>query len=195
MTTLAAAGSDPLTRPPVVLGLAAAATAGGVIAVVLLATSSILETPGQAALRTGALIVAHIVPALYLWWRHPASRFPGLLLIVALSFAGYGLVGVAAEWPHYLGRLLTFVALPLAIYVFLAFPAGRLVGRASSVVVALLVMITAGGWLALGLTRPPCPPRSRSSPAATHAPEPHQRRRRPGLAVDLTRALFVAARR
>ncbi len=151
MSARTTAANDPLTRAPVVAALAVAATVATVLAVVLLDTSSSLTHPGQAALRVGALGLTHIVPALYLHWRRPDSRFPALMLIVTLSFGGYGLVGVGAPWPYYLGRLLTFVALPLGFYVVLAFPSGRLVGRPATRVVAAMAILTTGGWLALGL--------------------------------------------
>ena len=68
------------------------------------------------------------------------------MLLLALTFGAYGLVGVDAAWPYLIGRLGTFVALPLALYVFLAFPTGRLVGRASVAAVgAALVVTSAAG--------------------------------------------------
>ena len=157
MNARAAARTDPLTRPPVVLGLAVAATAAALAGTLLMAASSTLEQPEVAALRTGALALAHIAPALYLWWRHPSSRFPALLLIVAVTFGAYGLVAVDAPWPYLLGRLMTFLALPIAFYVFLAFPSGRLDDRAARIVVAGTAVITAGGWLALALAAPAIP--------------------------------------
>lgn len=153
----AASRTDPLTRPPVVLGLAVAATAAALVGTLLMATSTTLEQPEVAALRTGALALAHIAPALYLWWRHPSSRFPALLLIVAVSFGAYGLVAVDASWAYLFGRLMTFLALALAFYVFLAFPSGRLDDALSRIVVAATAVITVGGWLALALAAPVIP--------------------------------------
>ncbi len=192
MSIRTAPAHDPLARAPVVLGLAAAATATGAIAVVLLATSSILEAPGQAALRTGGLIVAHIAPALYLWWRRPTSRFPALLLIVALGFCGWGLVGLGGEWAHYLGRLFTFIALPLALYPFLAFPGGRLADRASRAVVASLTLVATGGWLALGLIGPVVPTTIPTFACGDACPQsPVAIGDDQGLADEVTRVVFV----
>lgn len=185
---------DPLTRPPVVLGLAAAATLAGIIAVVLLSSSSTIEDPRAAALRTGAIAAAHIVPALYLWWRHPASRFPALMLLVALTFGAYGLVGVDAEWPYLIGRLFTFVALPLAYYVFMAFPTGHLVGRASVVAVGVLAVITFGAWLAFALAGPAIPTTIPSLSCGSACPaSPIAIGDGPGADQTLTRIAFVAA--
>lgn len=157
MSTARATETDPLTRPAAVLGLAVAASLSAIIGVVLMASSSTLEDPTTAALRTGALAAAHIIPALYLWWRHPASRFPALMLLLALTFGVYGLVAVDAAWPYLIGRLGTFIALPLGLYVFLAFPSGRLVGRGSVAAVGAAAVLTGAGWLILSLTSPVIP--------------------------------------
>ncbi len=157
MRTPEATATDPLTRPAVVLGLAAAASLCAIVGVVLMASSSTLDDPTAAALRSGALAAAHIIPALYLWWRHPTSRFPALMLLLALTFGAYGLVAVDAPWPYVIGRLGTFVALPLGLYVFLAFPSGRLVDRASVMVVQAAAVLTVAAWLILSLTSPVIP--------------------------------------
>ena len=160
---------------------------------VLLGTSSTLEHPAQAALRIGALALAHILPALYLWWRHPRSRFPALMLLVALSFAGFGLVALDAPWPYFVGRLLTFVGLPLAFYVFLAFPSGHLVGRAAVAVVGIDVLITLGGWLALGLAGPSIPTTIPSLSCGDACPSSPVAIGDGGLTESVARIVFVAA--
>jgi signal transduction histidine kinase len=134
--------------------LTVVATAGGAAGVVLLTTSDVIGRPVLAALRVGALVAVHLVSGLYLWVRRPESRFPAILLLVAIFFALFGLAGIDAPWPHAIGRLCTFLTVPIGAYLFLAFPAGRVVDRMSRAVLWALLVAMGGGWLAVSMLTP-----------------------------------------
>jgi signal transduction histidine kinase len=136
----------------------------------LASTSDYLQRPMAAGVYWSYLVAAPMLTGLYWWNRRPASRF-GLLLIafgasawlVSWQGASSSLafdIGVLAEGPSWL----------LTIYLFLAFPAGRLETTAERVLVALCglaVLLTFLPWALLApviagagvLTRcaPTCP--------------------------------------
>jgi signal transduction histidine kinase len=97
-----------------------------VITVWLSATSEHLRWPAASALFWGWMIVAPMLTGLYWWVRRPASRFGPLLVIFGamvwlISWQASSTpllfdIGVVAEGPYFL----------LTIYLFLAFPMGRL---------------------------------------------------------------------
>ena len=101
------------------------------VTVVLALTSDHLQRPVAAALYWGYLVAAPMLIGLYWWTRRPASRFGRLLIafgavtwVVTWQAADVPLIsnlGVLAEAPFFL----------LTIYLFLAFPLGRVEPRAA----------------------------------------------------------------
>jgi signal transduction histidine kinase len=99
------------------------------VTVALAVTSDHLQRPAAAALYFGYEVAASMAIGLYWWMRRPASRF-GLLLIAfgalawIVSWEGSSTpvvfdLGVLAEGPYWL----------MTIYLFLAFPLGRIEPR------------------------------------------------------------------
>ena len=109
-------------------------------AVVLGVTSGHVERPAVTGLYRGYLVGAPMLIGLYWWMRRPASRFGPLLVgfgvvawVYSLQSSGVPLLfglGVASEAP-----LLWFT-----FYLFLAFPMGRLEGRAVRALMAALAV-------------------------------------------------------
>jgi signal transduction histidine kinase len=75
--------------------------------------------------------------------RRPEDRFAALLLAAAALFALSVLALSAASLPHSVGRLAVWVAEPFVIYLLLAFPSGRLPGRAERAVFAASAALAA----------------------------------------------------
>jgi signal transduction histidine kinase len=101
-------------------------------------TSDYLERPTAAGIYWGYLVAAPLVIGLYWWKRRPVSRFGPLLVAFGLltwvvSWQGASSplafdIGVLAEGPFWL----------LTIYLFLAFPMGRVEPRAARGLMAAL---------------------------------------------------------
>jgi signal transduction histidine kinase len=104
----------------------------------LAATSDYLQRPATAGIYWGYLVAASMLIGLYWWIRRPASRFGPLLVAFGalawlVSWQGASSapafdIGVLAEAPAFL----------LGIYLFLAFPMGRVEPRAARWLMAAL---------------------------------------------------------
>src|SRR6201991_4425218 len=125
--TAAAAPVRPYVSTTTVQRLVAAAILPmAVVTVWLAATSDHLRWPAASALFWSWLIVASMLTGLYWWVRRPASRFGPLQVlfgvfvwVISWQASDTPIVfdlGVLAEGPYFL----------LTIYLFLAFPMGRL---------------------------------------------------------------------
>jgi len=106
-----------------------------------MASSSTLEDPTRPPCAAAPCRGAHHPGALSVV-APPASRFPALMLLLALTFGAYGLVAVDAGWPYLIGRLGTFIALPSALRVP-GLPDRPPGGRASVATVGAAVVVTA----------------------------------------------------
>ena len=123
-------------------------------AVWLGATSDHLERPTATALYRGYLVAVPLLVGMYWWLRRPASRFGPLLVafggiawVYSLQSSNVPLlfdVGVLAEAP----------ALWLTFYLFLAFPMGRLEGRAERILMTALAIVLAVGFVPWALLSP-----------------------------------------
>jgi len=96
------------------------------------------------------LIVNYVGAGLIAWWRRPDSRF-GPLMVAAgfVNFLGGALGWASADVPVTIGLVLALLPPMFFLYVFLAYPTGRLAGRAERAIV-VGAFVTAIG---LGLAR------------------------------------------
>ncbi len=105
----------------------------------------------------GVLVLFPIVALIYLaagvvaWWRRPSNRFGVLLIGGALAFLAAGLLNVTIPSVAAVGLITAELPLAVVLHLVLAFPSGRLRGRADRVAVALIyfetVVLEAAQWL------------------------------------------------
>jgi signal transduction histidine kinase len=121
-----------------------AATALGVLAVALGAAALALA-PGAEDLPEGGVAVAYIGVAgawgfvaagVFAWLRRPDNRTGPLMIAVGLATVTAGLQFSDAALPFVLGGLFDTLIVALLVHLLLAFPSGRLTGRAARVTVA-----------------------------------------------------------
>ncbi len=110
-------------------------------AVLLAATSDHLERPTATALYRGYLVAAPLLVGLYWWHRRPASRFGPLLVGFGAVAWVYSLQSSNVPLLFDLGVLAEAPAVWLTFYLFLAFPSGRLEGRAVRALMAALAIV------------------------------------------------------
>jgi len=91
------------------------------------------------------IVLPYVLAGVVAWWRRPESRFGPLMVA-----AGFGMFLSSLQWanwalPYTIGLAFDLLPAVLFIHVFLAFPGGRLEGRAERGLVA------AGYFAAVGL--------------------------------------------
>jgi signal transduction histidine kinase len=91
------------------------------------------------------IVLPYVLAGVVAWWRRPESRFGPLMVA-----AGFGMFLSSLQWanwalPYTIGLAFDLLPAVLFIHVFLAFPGGRLEGRAERALVA------AGYFAAVGL--------------------------------------------
>jgi signal transduction histidine kinase len=112
-------------------------------AVWLAATSEHVERPTATALYRGYLVAAPLLVGLYWWLRRPASRFGPLLVTFGGLAWVYSLQSSDVPLLFDLGVVVEAPATWLTFYLFLAFPMGRLEGRAERVLMWALAIVLA----------------------------------------------------
>jgi signal transduction histidine kinase len=123
-------------------------------AVWLAATSDHVERPTATALYRGYLVAAPLLVGLYWWLRRPSSRFGPLLV----GFGGmawvYSLQSSDVPLLFVLGVVVEAPLLWLTFYLFLAFPMGRLDGRAERALMGALAFVLAAFFVPWVLLSP-----------------------------------------
>jgi signal transduction histidine kinase len=125
------------------LALGGFAAAGTVVA--LAYTSDHVVEPGLRAALLDWIVVPYVLAGLVAWWRRPESRFGPLMVAAGFVMFLSGLQWSNQALPYTLGLLFDLAPAVLFLHVFLAFPTGRLEGRAEHWLVA------AGYAVAFGL--------------------------------------------
>ena len=149
-----AAGVGALSAATLVFGLAAAGPPDRMTAVVV--HTLMVAVPGAVAV--GVLR------------RRPGDRFAVLLLVATALLAMTALSLSDDSLPHSVGRVSVWVVEPLIVYLLLAFPFGRLAGRAERVVFQVAVAIAAVLYVAPMLLTAASPSRPRTTRAVRPAP-------------------------
>jgi hypothetical protein len=132
-------------RPAVLAAIGAAGLAVAGLTVALGLTSDALDHVPIRIFLNDWLIVNYIVAGLIAWWRRPDSRFGPLM--VAAGFVNF--LGGAFDWANAdvlvtIGLVLDLLPPMFFLYVFLAYPSGRLASRVDQLVV-LGAFVTAVG--------------------------------------------------
>jgi signal transduction histidine kinase len=108
------------------------------ITMVLALTSDRLQRPLAAALYWGYLVAASMAIGLWWWIRRPASRFGTLLVLFGVGVWIVSWQGANAPLAFDLGVLVEPPFFLLSIYLFLAFPMGRIESRPERWLMGLL---------------------------------------------------------
>jgi signal transduction histidine kinase len=123
-------------------------------AVWLAVTSDHVERPVPTGLYRGYLVAAPLLVGLYWWLRRPASRFGPLLVGFGAVAWVYSLQSADAPLLFDLGVLVEAPLLWLTLYLFLAFPTGRLDGLAERVLMAGMAFVLLGFFVPWALFSP-----------------------------------------
>jgi signal transduction histidine kinase len=128
----------------VLWALALAGCAAGWALVALAYASDHVPEPGIRAALLDWIVLPYILAGVVAWWRRPESRFGPLMVAAGFVMFLSGLQWSNAALPYTVG--LTFDLLPavLLLHVFLAFPDGRLEGRAERALVATGYIVALG---------------------------------------------------
>ena len=157
MSSIFAADRISVIREPSLTPARAAAMLGaGAVAAGLTAwsaaESTVLVAPDAAATLRTAVVVAYTVGGVFTLWRGQTGRFGYLLVLLGLFYALTSLVASADADVHSAGRLLNAAFVGLYVFVFLAFPSGRLGSRFERVIVGVYVAGAALLWPVVALT-------------------------------------------
>jgi hypothetical protein len=101
-------------------------------------TSHYLERQAAAGIYWGYLVAASMLIGLYWWIRRPASRFGPLLVAFGVLVWLVSWQGASSPLAFDIGVLAEGPAFVLGIYLFLAFPMGRVEPRAARWLMAAL---------------------------------------------------------
>ena len=131
MSSVLAADGIPVARtaslrPLTTLALLSAGVVAGGLTAWAAAQSPVLAAPDAAAVLRGLIVFAYVAAGTFTWERRPSERFGSLLIVLGLTYALTGFIVSQDEVLHTAGRLLTAAWAGLYVYVFLAFPSGRL---------------------------------------------------------------------
>jgi signal transduction histidine kinase len=118
-----------------------------VVAVVAAATTfwvtinaKFLEYPYWLAVQKADFILGPVFVGLYWHYRRPDNRLGLMMIALGLVLIPYGLESVRSPYPFTVGTLVEAVYIPLALAIVLAFPNGRLDGRAERLILVGVVV-------------------------------------------------------
>lgn len=135
-------------RPAAVGTIALAGCAAGVASFEFALTSDAigndLGEPLLIATLWNWMTLAYVLGGLLAWWRRPASRFGPLMIVTGFVCFLVTLSWTSSDVPFTIGQALDKLPAALFLYVFLAFPSGRLSGRFERVLV-VAAFVTAIG--------------------------------------------------
>jgi signal transduction histidine kinase len=132
-----------------VLAVAAALLCAGVVAVTL--TGAPQHERATAAVVFGLLVGTPMAVGLVAWQLNPDDRFARLLVASGPVFALTALSESGNSVLYSLGRVSVWLAVPVLLYLMLAFPAGRLVARRDRRLMAAVAALVATLYLPTAL--------------------------------------------
>src|SRR4249920_2989688 len=144
-----------VARPPtraLIWAIALAGCAAGTSSFVFALTNSAIGADLGEPLVIATLWIwttlAYILGGLLAWWRRPGSRFGPLMIVTGFVCFLVTLSWTSSDVPYTLGQALDKLPAVLFLYVFLAFPSGRLTGRFERGLVAVAFVTAIGLELA-----------------------------------------------
>ena len=128
-----------------VLWALAVAGLGILTGVLILGVASARLEPG--ALRVfliAWIVVPYVLSGAVAWWRRPASRFGPLMMLTGFVMGLTPMQWSSQPLVHSVGNFFDMLPAALFLHVFLAFPSGRVRGRAERVLVVVMYAVTLG---------------------------------------------------
>jgi signal transduction histidine kinase len=123
---------EPAQRPQTAgTAIAIGALVVGALAVVVTLRAHFLAYPGWLALELACLVVGPVAVGLSIRAQRRESRFGSMLIVLGLLGVPYILGSIAASWPFSIAVLWDAPYYVATLAIILAFPAGRLAGRAT----------------------------------------------------------------
>jgi signal transduction histidine kinase len=134
----------PAPKPAVLTASAVAGVAAAVTTLALALANDQIDHVGVNVFLSDWITVNYIGAGLIAWWRRPDSRFGPLM--VAGGFLNFlaTLQVASADVPVTIGRVLDLLPPVFFLYVFLAYPTGRLSGRFERAIVVGAVVTAVG---------------------------------------------------
>jgi signal transduction histidine kinase len=134
----------PAPTPAVLVAIAVAGVAAAATTLALALTNDQLDHVGVNVFLNDWITLNYIGAGLIAWWRRPDSRFG--LLMVAAGFVNFlaTLHLARADVPVTIGFVLDLLPPVFFLYVFLAYPTGRLAGRVERAIVVGAVVTAIG---------------------------------------------------
>jgi signal transduction histidine kinase len=126
------------SAPILLAGLTCAAAA-----TVLALTSANAEHRVASAVSNGATIAIFVSVGLFAWRRDPENHFGRLLVVAGFGWFAVSLGSSDASFLYSVGRIAAWIEEVLLVYLFLAYPAGRLETTAARVVVGVAIATVA----------------------------------------------------
>jgi signal transduction histidine kinase len=128
-----------------VFAIAALGVAGATWTMLLRLSSDLSgDQPGLQAALLDWIILTYVFSGLVAWWRRPDSRFGPLLIAGGLITSLSSLSSASGALPFTIGQTLDLIPFAVFLHVYLAFPSGRLEGRAERALVATAYFIAIG---------------------------------------------------
>jgi signal transduction histidine kinase len=119
------------------IGIGIAGLAAGGAALALVVTSDHVTTRGVVAALGLWVGWSFIGTGLFAWWRRPANRFGALLTAVGFAWFLGGLTASDSALVFTVGLVLSNLVFAVGFHALLAYPGGRLRGRAERVLIGL----------------------------------------------------------
>jgi signal transduction histidine kinase len=141
--TVKANGATHKRRVGVVAGLSVAAVAACGAAVALTLSGNQSRNPILEAELRAAMIAVPIAAGLFVWNRDPWKRFARLLVVAGFAWSLTTLAQSSESVLYTAGRVSGWFVEPFLIFLVLAFPSGRLVGRPERALVAAIIALVA----------------------------------------------------
>ena len=150
--------------------VAVIATLGAVLAAgaVVIALRGDMPDRGWLALRNGLAVALPIAVGLYAWREATHARFGRLLVLGGFLWAVVALAASSEPLPYSIGRVAGWLSEVAIVYLLLAFPSGRLPGRADRALVLAAALL-------IGLLYVPTALLVDAVPGAVHVGHLHHR--------------------
>jgi len=122
---------------PLLWLIGTAGVVAAVLAVVLSLASDHQDDPAIQGALMAWIVLSYVLAGLLAWWRRPRNHLGPLMILVGFGVFGSSLTAANAALPYTIGVAFDLAAAVMFLHVCLAFPNGRLEGRAERVLVAV----------------------------------------------------------